>query len=262
VERRVSSAELIGRGPELAALLEAVGGEFSAVFLAGESGVGKSRLLDELARRSASLGARVLDGECVMLGEGELPYAPIRSALRRLGSELAPEALAELLGAGRDELARLVPQLGGPRAAAAHASWLGSPVARARLFELLLGVLTRIADDAPVLLVVEDIHWADRSTLDFLGFLIAGARSERLLLVCSYRTDELHQRHPLRAFLAQHEQRLRVRRVDLRPFTRGELEAQLRGILGATPDPDLADRLYCRSEGNAFFTEELLAAAG
>jgi predicted ATPase len=109
--------------------------------------------------------------------------------------------------------------------------------------------------------VIEDIHWADRSTLDFLAFLIAGARRERLLLVCSYRTDELHRRHPLRAFLAQHERRRAVERVELRPFTRAELDAQVGGILGTAPDPAVVGRLYRRTEGNAFFTEELLAAS-
>jgi predicted ATPase len=202
---------LIGRGPELAVLLDALeragGGRFSAVFLAGESGVGKSRLLRELERESESRGARALAGECVVLAGDELPYAPIRSVLRRLGSELAPDRLEELFGPGRDELARLVPRLRDPGAPAADASRTGQPAAQTRLFELLLSVLTRLGADAPVLLVIDDIHWADRSTLDFLGFLVASARRERLLLVTSYRTDEVHRRHPLRAFLAHHERR-------------------------------------------------------
>ena len=155
-----------------------------------------------------------------------------------------------------------MPQLGAPGAPASDVSRTGQPVARARLFELLLSLLTRLGAEAPVLLVIEDIHWADRSTLDFLAFLIAGARRERLLLVCSYRTDELHRRHPLRAFLAQHERRRAVERVELRPFTRAELDAQVGGILGAAPDPAVVGRLYRRTEGNAFFTEELLAASG
>jgi DNA-binding CsgD family transcriptional regulator/tetratricopeptide (TPR) repeat protein len=180
--------------------------------------------------------------------------------LRRLATELAPAAFDELFGPGRDELARLVPQLGEPDSAADTAA-TGQPMARARLFELLLSLLTRLGEDAPVLLVIEDIHWADQSTLDFLAFLLASARRERILLVCSYRTDELHGRHPLRAFLAQHGRPPVVERVDLRPFTREELAAQLRGILDTTPDPDLVSRLHTRTEGNAFFTEELVAAA-
>jgi predicted ATPase len=148
VARRVSSPELVGRGPELAVLLDALerasGDRFSAVFLAGESGVGKSRLLHEFERESESRGARALAGECVMLAGEELPYAPIRSVLRRLGSELAPDRLEELFGPGRDELARLVPQLSAPGAPAAAVSRTVQPVARARLFELLLSLLTRL----------------------------------------------------------------------------------------------------------------------
>jgi DNA-binding CsgD family transcriptional regulator len=264
--RRVSSPELVGRGPELTALRDALdrAGEsrFSAVFVAGDSGVGKSRLLAELEREVEARGARVLTGECVMLAVGELPYAPVRSALRRLGGELDVDAFDELVGPGRDELARLLPQLGDPGAPAPGRSTPREPLAQARLFELLLGLLARLGDAAPVVLAIEDIHWADRSTLDFLAFLIANARRERLVLVCSYRTDELHRGHPLRSFLAQHERPPAVERVDLQPFTHAELTAQLHGILGETPDPALVERLYERTEGNAFFTEELLAASG
>src|SRR5262249_46448189 len=86
-------------------------------------------------------------------------------------------------------------------------------------------------------------------------------RRERLLLVCTYRTDAVHRRHPLRVFLAQHERARSTERLRLDPFTRAELGAQLHGILGSPPEPALVSRLYERTEGNAFFTEELLAAS-
>jgi DNA-binding CsgD family transcriptional regulator/tetratricopeptide (TPR) repeat protein len=252
VPQRVASPEFIGRGPELTALLDALDhaaeDRFAAVFVAGESGVGKSRLLAELEREAQARGARVLAGECVTLTEGELPYAPIRSALRGLRP-------------GDDELGRLLAQLGATGAPAPQAEPDREPLAQARMFDLLLDVLAGLAEHAPVVLIIEDVHWADRSTLDLLAFLIANARREALLLVCSYRTDELHRRHPLRAFLAQHERPPAVQRVDLRRFTKPELEAQLHGILGAAPEPALVQRLHERTEGNAFFTEELLAAS-
>jgi len=251
VPRRVSSPEFIGRGPELAALFEALdratGGTFTAVFLAGEAGVGKSRLLSELKREGDARGVRVLAGDCLALGEGELPYAPIRSALRTLNPD-------DLDGPGRAELARLAPQLGPARADA-------EPLAQIRLFDLLLGSLARLTQDAPVVLAIEDIHWGDRSTLDLLAFLIATARHERLLLVCTVRTDAVHRQHPLRPWLAEHERRPAVERIDLRPFGRDELRAQLHGILGSAPDAELVTRLYERTDGNAFFAEELLAAS-
>src|SRR5215208_4608852 len=145
---RISSPELIGRGPELETLLRAlddvIGGSFAAVFVAGEAGVGKSRLLVELERRSQA-HARTIAGECAMLAAGELPFAPIRSALRRLRAELGPEVYDELAGPLRE--------LGEPE-----------PYARARVFDLVLGMLARLAASTPVVLVIDDIHWADRST--------------------------------------------------------------------------------------------------
>jgi predicted ATPase len=243
VSRRVSSPEFVGRGPELAAMLgaleRAAGGEFAAVFVAGESGVGKSRLLREPARTAEGSGARVLAGDCVSYSGGELPYAPVRSALRGLMRELDPEALDELLGGRRDELARLVPELGAP-GSLALAEWAtDEPVAQTGLFETVVRVLARLGEDAPLVLAIEDIHWADRSTLDFLSFLITDAHRQRLLLVCSYRTDALHRDHRLRSFLAQHASRSVIERVDLRAFTQEELAAQLHGILGTAPDPAL-----------------------
>jgi DNA-binding CsgD family transcriptional regulator len=262
--QRISSPELIGRGQELEALCQALDhaadGRFAAVFVAGEAGVGKSRLLLELERRSQA-HARTIAGECAMLAGGELAFAPIRSALRRLRAELGPPVFDELAGSGRDQLARLVPQLSDAGAPDEPTSPPAEPFARARLFDLLLGMLARLAASTPIVVVIEDIHWADRSTLDLLAYLLANARRERLLLVCTYRTDELNRGHRLRAFLAEHERPPTVQRVELHPFTPGELAAQLHGILGADPDPDLVRRLHERTEGNAFFTEELLAAS-
>jgi DNA-binding CsgD family transcriptional regulator/tetratricopeptide (TPR) repeat protein len=264
VARRVSSPEFVGRGPELGTLLDALerasDGSFRTVFLDGESGVGKSRLLQELEQATDARGACVLAGDCVALAEGELPYAPIRSALRSLARELDADSLGEVLGSARTELAQLVPELGLGRPAPEELA-TDEPPPQSRLFELLLGVLTRLAESTPVLLAIEDLHWADRSTLNFLAFLIGTARRERILLVCTYRTDAVHRGHPLRMFLAQQERPRSVDRIHLDPFTAAELRAQLQGILGSPPEAALVNRMYERSEGNAFFAEELLAAS-
>jgi DNA-binding CsgD family transcriptional regulator/tetratricopeptide (TPR) repeat protein len=266
VARRVTSPEFVGREPELAALVDALdraaASAFAGVFLGGESGVGKSRLLAELVRVAGARDARVLTGGCVTLAEGELPYAPVRSALRALARELEGEHLEELLSGAREELARLVPELATPGFENRTDASGGEPLAQARLFELLSALLARLSEERPLLLAVEDVHWADRSTLDFLAFVLSSARRERLLLVCTYRTDALHRGHPLRAFLARHARPPSVERIDLEPFTPREVEAQLRGILDTTPDAALVERVHRRTEGNAFFTEELLAAAG
>ena len=153
----------------------------------------------------------------------------------------------------RDALATLLPGLGdGGRARAGTGD-------QAQVFEALLAVLDGLARAAPVLLVIEDLHWADASTRAFLRFLAAGLADEPLLVVATYRPDELHRRHPLRPLLAELE-RVRALRIDLGAFSRDELAEQLADILGAPPEAALVDRLFARTEGNALFTEELLAA--
>ncbi|MET0602807.1 MAG: AAA family ATPase [Baekduia sp.] len=258
---RVTSDAFIGRRDQLAALegaLAAVGSSCAAagiVFVAGESGVGKSRLTDHFADRAAAGGARVLWGDCIDLGDSEVPYAPIVSALRSLVREGHPVFGA--LGPARAELARLLPELGTPGDLLVE-PYLGS--AQGRLFELLLGLFERLAEESPVLLVIEDLHWADRSTRDFLSFLSRNICRQRLLVVSTFRVDELHRRHPLRPFLAEIERTEAASRIAIERFSREELGAQLAAILGATPDGELLERVYARSEGNPLFAEEILAA--
>ncbi|HEX8132267.1 MAG TPA: AAA family ATPase, partial [Actinomycetes bacterium] len=159
------------------------------------------------------------------------------------------------------ELARLLPELGLPAAGGPPPPSLDLGSAQGRLFELLLGLLERLAEQRPTVLVVEDLHWADRSTRDLLAFLHRNLRHGRVLLVLTYRSDELHRRHPLRPWLAELERDRRVERLELGRFDRGEVAAQLTGILGATPPARLVDRIHARSGGNAFFVEELAAVA-
>jgi predicted ATPase len=262
---RMTSSRLIGRVAELAeleaALRDAAGGQPSLAFVAGESGVGKSRMVAEFASRTQEAGARVEIGECVELGDEELPYAPIVSVLRSLARE-GDSVLDELPPGTRAELATLLPELGagtwpaGAEQLRANETTLGQP----RLFEALLTLLEHLGREQPLVLVLEDIHWADRSTRGFLVFLGRSLWTERVLVVATYRSDELHRRHPLRPLLAELERDPRARRIELTRLTREELADLLADILGGPPDADLVERLYARSEGNPLFTEELLAA--
>jgi hypothetical protein len=131
-----------------------------------------------------------------------------------------------------------------------------------RLFELLLGVVGRLAARAPLQWVMEDLHWADRSTRDLVAFLAAYLRSGPVILLLTFRSDELHRRHPLRRLLGELARNRRVRRLELARFTRGEVAEQLVGLLGADPPTRLVDDIYARSDGNPFFTEELLLVGG
>src|SRR3954471_18116236 len=260
VASRVSSTTFVGRHPELAeleaGLADARVGKASIAFVAGESGVGKTRLLIELERAARESGMRVLSGECIELGEGELPYAPIVAALRPLARSGDP-ALDALTPAARAGLAHMLPGLGESKNAPPPEE---SSTAQARLFEGLLELFERLGRDDGLLLTIEDLHWADRSTRSFLVYLASALCREKVLVVTSYRPDELHRRHPLRPLLAELERDTGARRVELRPLTQVELAEQLADILGAQPNPDLLARLFNRSEGNPLFAEELLAA--
>jgi DNA-binding CsgD family transcriptional regulator/tetratricopeptide (TPR) repeat protein len=256
---RVASSRLIGRSAELAELEAALGdaaeGRPSVAFVAGESGVGKTRLLAELMRRARERGTLVLRGETVGFGgESELPYLPLVAALRPLARSGDP-ALTEPV---REAVAPLLPALDAPRLDPQPAADQGS---QARLFEGLLSLLSGLGEQRPVLLVIEDLHWADRSTRTALAFLARSLTDERVLVVGSYRPDELPRRdHPLRSLLTELERAPRARRVALEPLAREELAEQLTDILGAPPAADLLERLWTRSGGNPLFGEELLAA--
>jgi DNA-binding CsgD family transcriptional regulator/tetratricopeptide (TPR) repeat protein len=254
--KRVSSPVLVGRAAELArlraALAEAAAGRPATVVVAGEAGVGKTRLVTELAGEAGGDGVLTLVGGCLDVGDGTLPYAPVVEALRSLAAALPPEALAEVLGDARGELARLVPELGTP----APEPLTTTP---GRMFELLLGVLHRLAGRGPVLLVVEDLHWADRSTRDLLGFLTRNLHAG-VATVLTYRADALHRHHPLRPFLAELERGRRSERLELGRLSRHELADLIAEILGRRPASRLVADVLARSDGNPFFTEELLAS--
>src|SRR5215218_4079514 len=254
---RVASPTLVGRVEELGVLEAAQGraanGEPAVVLVGGEAGIGKTRLVAELADRHRVEGARVLVGGCLPAGGDGLPYGPIVEALRPLPTELGVGALRELVGPSWSELARLLPALGEP------ASGPAGEAAQARLFELLLGLLGRLGEQAAVVLVVEDLHWADRSTRQLLAFLVRNLRAERLLVVVTYRSDEPHPDR-LGPYLAELDRGGRVERLELTRLDRAATVAQLTAILDAVPAADLVETVFVRSEGNPFFTEELLAA--
>src|SRR5215207_3606056 len=245
---RMTSARFVGRSGQLAeleaALRDAGEGRPSLALVGGESGVGKSRLADELKRHARESGARVLAGDCVELGEDELPYAPLLSALRPLVRDEDP-ALDELAPSYRAAIDAIMPGLGSGHSA--------GDATQSRVFESL-------GEETPVVLVVEDLHWADSSTRSFIGFLARTVCRERLLVVGTYRSDELHRRHPLRPLLAELASDQYARLLELPRFTPEELAEQLEGILAGRPEADLVERIYARSEGNALYAEEILAA--
>src|SRR5215475_9527934 len=260
---QVTAGRFIGRTQELARLRHLLAratdsdDEPLVALVGGEAGVGKTRLVEQLAAAHGQ-GVRVLRGRCVPLGEEGVPFAPVIEALRGLAGDLDPAELEAVAGPARADLGRLLPDLGGGGGAAPLPAIASA--AQGRLFELLLGVVERLAAGAPVLWVMEDLHWADRSTRDLVAFLAASLGSGAVMLVLTFRSDELYRAHPLRRLLGELGRNRRVQRLELPRFTRAELAEQLAALLGADPPTRVAEDIYARSEGNPFFAEELLRA--
>ncbi|MEV8507555.1 AAA family ATPase [Actinoplanes sp. NPDC051475] len=248
-----TSDVLVGREADLAALRDALkrtrGAEPTAVLVGGEAGVGKTRLVEEFGRTATADGARVLTGQCLELGEEGLPFAPFAAALRDL---VRADGVAVLDGRDQD-FARLLPELGPPGDAVLETR-------RGYLFELVAALFARVSAERPLVLVLEDLHWADRSTRDLIGFLVRSARLPQVLLVATYRTDELHRGHPLRPFLAELDRVRGVQRIELDRLGRDGTAQMLTHLLGAEPEPALVDTVHDRAQGNPFFIEQFAAS--
>ncbi|EYR62027.1 LuxR family transcriptional regulator, partial [Actinotalea ferrariae CF5-4] len=246
----------VARSAEVARLLAAVDaaarGRPSTVLLGGDAGVGKTRLVTHLADLAATRGASVVTAACVDLGDVGVPYLPFAEALGRLR---AHGAAVEHLLRERPALARLLPPSGEHPAPAA----VDDEAARLQLFDGLASVLAAAGHEgAPLMLVLEDLHWADASSRDVLRYLVARLRTEHVVVVGTYRTDDLHRRHPLRPVVAELARHPGVDHLELRPFTAEELAAFARAVAGREVPPDRLRTVLERSEGNAYFAQELL----
>ncbi|WP_214110547.1 helix-turn-helix transcriptional regulator [Acrocarpospora catenulata] len=245
-------SELIGRSAELARLrgvLDAAAGGLAGVALVGgDAGIGKTRLVKELSRLAGERGFEVLVGQCAELGDA-LPYLPLADALRGAGPDgPVPGALA-----ARPVLRRLLPD-----GEAAPGDPVTGGLAQQRLFGSTISLLGEVAGQRPVLLVLEDLHWADRSTRDLVVFLTRMLQRERVCLVGTYRTDDLHRRHPLRPVLAELHRLPLVTGVELAPLPDDAIAAHLLELCDG--DTAVLDGVIRRAGGNPFFAEELFAA--
>ena len=232
---------LVGRARELDVLEGALGaaraGASGAVLVEADAGVGKSRLVAELAQRARGNGDTVLLGHCASAGGEALPYLPFVEALEPLRGDDPDRWFGDRPGPSSSDLSPL------------------------QLFDAVTATLAAAARDRPVLLVLEDLHWADSASRDLLTYLLRRVREERLLVVATVRTDDLHRRHPLRPVLAELGRLASVRRLTLEPFTGEEMRQFLRDLLGRDVDPTTASRIHQRAEGNAYYAAELLLAA-
>jgi DNA-binding CsgD family transcriptional regulator len=255
-----ATSPLIGRAEDLDHLRHLTGLDSAAlwpggVLLAGDAGVGKTRLLSELTSLAGRSGWRVLLGHCMDFGDSALPYLAFTEIFGRLAADAAPltESLADAYPAAR----RLLP---GQRLLSEADRADAERVDRGDLFESVHAALERLGSLAPLLVVVEDVHWADQSTREMLSFLFARQFTQPVCIVASYRSDDLHRRHPLRSTVPEWLRLPAVRRMQLPPLS----DTHVRALVGALHPAPLRERdvhaIVVRAEGNAFFTEELVAA--
>ncbi|RNM14069.1 helix-turn-helix transcriptional regulator [Nocardioides pocheonensis] len=252
MSQRVSAGVMVGREEPLRALAAgfdlARQGDGRLVVVGGEAGVGKTRLVGEFLDRAD--GAVRLQGGCLELGEAVMPLAPVAGILRQLARDLGDDRAADLAG---PELAGFLP--GRPQGAS-DPQWSG----QLSMFESFRAVLERLSQDGPVVVAIEDLHWADRSTLDLVTWLARNLVGSRVLLVATYRSDEMRRSHPLRPVLAELGRLAHVERVELQPLTDQEVAELLTAIHGRPVPPEIVSQVADRSEGNPFFAEELFAA--
>lgn len=228
------------------------------VLLSGDAGIGKTRLLAETSARARAAGWTVLVGHCLGEAGQALPYLPFSEMLARL--EVAEPATVERIITTHPHLAGLFPSRR-RRAADAADDRLRDTVDRSDLVEDTHAALEDLAHEAPVLLVIEDVHWADQSSRDLLTLLFTRGFSGRVSIVASYRSDDLHRRHPLRSTLAHWSRLADLHRLDLEPLSDAAVRDLVRGVQPRDLTEPEVRAVVERAEGNAFFAEELVAAS-
>ncbi|MBO0832348.1 MAG: AAA family ATPase, partial [Actinobacteria bacterium] len=245
---------IVGRTAELDHMRKLLGdaeaGQPVVILVSGDAGVGKTRLISELIDEAAGRGYVVLAGRCAELAD-TVPYLPLADALRTAAAGPVAAAVA-----ARPVLARLLPD---EESSPPGADLPG--VTQQQLFGAVLGMLTELAASSPVLLVLEDLHWADRSTRDLVTFLSRVLHSERVALVVSYRSDDVYRSHPLRPVLAELQRLPRVTIIEVGPLDAAAMAQHLTQLSGGQQEAAAIDRVIERAEGNAYYAEELLAAA-
>lgn len=244
---------LVGRETELGRLrgllADAAAGRAVTALVSGDAGVGKSRLVAEAMAVAADDGFTVLCGQCAEIGDS-VPYLPFADAFRGAPPEIAAAARA------RPVLARLLPDATDTEQGA---DWSG--LARQQMFGAVLGLLAELAQAGPVLLVIEDLHWADTTTRHLLTFLTRMLHRERVAIIGTYRTDDLHRRHPLRPVIAELLRLPLVTLVELGPLSAAALVEHLLPNAPASLSAATLNALVERAEGNAYYAEELLTVA-
>ena len=257
----------VGRERELERLREAVdaalAGRGSLQLLVGEPGIGKTRGAEELATYARVSGARVYWGRC-REDEGAPAYWPWVQAIRSYARDADPVALAWQLGAGAAEVAQLIPEVA-EKLDIEPAKGTDSEEARFRLFDSVTSLMLAAARDRPIVIVLDDLHWADEPSLLLLLFATRELASSGLLILGTYRDVELGRHHPLARVLGEISGIEGSERIPLRGLSVGAVERYIEMTSGAPAPPGLAQAVQEQTDGNPFFVGEvvrLLASEG
>ncbi len=257
----VAQTPFVGRGVERAELRRALeqmaNGTGSLVMLAGEPGVGKTRLVSEMAVHAADRGLRVLTGRAYE-SEGMPPYLPFTEALTQCLRACSDEELLADLNGNTPYLARLLPELRRRLPDITDPAPMGPETERYLLFDAVSDFLLKVAARKAILLSLDDLHWADGTTLLLLQHVARRLPESSVLIVSTYRDVEVDERHPLMGLLGELTRQHLGLSITLRPFDREESQALIKAVLGKSPASQVADALYTAAEGNPLFTEELV----
>jgi DNA-binding winged helix-turn-helix (wHTH) protein/tetratricopeptide (TPR) repeat protein len=240
-----------------AALDEAWSGRGRLVLIGGESGIGKTRLAAEFSCAAAGRGARVMAGWCYE-GEGAPPFWPWVQILRTAVQERSAAALRDHCGAGAVDIAQIVPALRERLPDLPEPPLMQAEQARFRLFDSITSYLKNAAASEPHLLVLDDLHWADRASLLLIEFLANELRSSRLVVLGNYRVDEIHAEHPLVGTLGKVVRHADCERVFLQGLTRDEVERFIAVSGGVEPTRPLVEAVLEKTEGNPFLIIEIV----
>lgn len=247
----------VGRDAEILALqhsAEAVGVAGRVVLIGGEAGVGKSRMAGEATRIAEARAFVALSAACTE--NAAAPYAPLAAALRRHVRTLDATALGALFDGPALQAAAILPEIGASLGVESSAG-TGAPE---HLNAAFWHIVRRLGSERPLLLLIEDIHWASVDTLRLIGHLAEESPTLPLWLVVTYRTDELHRRHPLTPLLTSLRRAAHVDELLLTPLQRTDQRRMLSALFGDTPVGDeFTDAVRERTGGNPFFLEELAA---
>ena len=261
VTERTLCPVLVGRHAELAivedALIDAARSDGRFVVIAGDAGMGKTRLTTEAQVLAAKLGFTTLRGGCAPT-DVAIPYLPL---LEAAGNRLARTDLArvrERVGTAATDLARLFPQMVGDHPLATHDTGGDSSL---QLFESMVLLLSALSEGGPLLLTIEDLQWSDPATRDLVDYLARRAPSLPFLVLATYRSDELHRRHPLRTTVHGWRRGGLAEFIELTPLKRADVRAMAQAIFDDEVSEEFRDYMYERTEGSPLALEEMLRDA-